>query len=732
MKTKFYFLTLAASVAFAACTNDELDNIKGTDVQNSEWVALNDVHVNVFNGVDSRINASGWESTDEVGVGFTNWYANSALVNGTNDVLYANHRLFRTEGTWKFENVVYEGMHFAYFPLKADHKKVEALSYELGTEQVYGQEEAYKLNGIFAVSPLYDLKGDQSGKAPVVNFDLKTISNRLTLNLELANFDGIVDPIIVKNVKIVDKTANPFAQSVTLGDLPEAVYTAQNALTEEDKKDAAKVAKAVADDEKATNEAFEADIISAMDCDATNEISTTVKGHTGFTADATSYGVHIFFFPVENAQAADVDVIVETNYGNVTIDGTTVADSGLAKEIDEANNKEMQKLQKAFQTDGAFTSFGKGASLTLKVNMDDAVLTSVSASNATEWADAIRIASQKEVATVNVTGDITVDLTELPQTVNTIKVTADKTLTVSGEIADQNLTIEGTVKVAASTSLTVNGTVAKPANLTITTIENLGEITVGENGTLNATTVNNHATMVNNNKMVITTLTNDKVTEKTDAHNYICKGIFKNYANLNATTVNNKGDYYSIGAKAVLTNTTFTNEGIAYTEQGGSLAGITTGKRYATVATPFEMNSAVTAGATQITVTGIVSLDENLAATTNVILKEGAELYILAETLVGVNEIQFSTNYLNITVEGSSKISATKVQDMNSLTVVAGAKLEVLEGSQLNVATLAYDVNSEVANAGEIYAQTISKNLGTWTGTAANKKADGTGMNAPF
>ena len=739
MKTKFYFLAMAASVAFAACTNDELDNIKGADIQDAELVALGDVQVNVSKqGVDSRIANGAWESTDEVGVGFTNWYgalaANNFKGNGTaregkfvnadNNVLYANHRLFLNENSWKFENVVYEGKHFAYFPLDAAHKDVKALVAKVGTEQVYGEEDKFQANGIFAVSPSYDLVGTQSGKAPVVDFELNTISNRLKINLEVANFGDITDPVILKSVKVVETTpSNSFSQKATLGDLPEVVYAQRNTLTSSST-DAA-IAAANTADATATTTAFKTGIIAALGTDfADDEMLTTVKNHAGFTSTANTYAVNIFSFPVTTAPTA-INVVVETNYGVITITGTeaTTGLGDVVNAINTANKAAMTSLLsvlKGTHETVKFTEYGKSGAVTLKLNMAAASLPSVSASNATEWEAAVRIAGQKSVPTINVTGDITVDLTELPKTVNTINVAGDKTLTISGAVADPALEITGSVKVAASTTLNVNGTVAKPAKLTIATLDNWGEITVGENASMIVTTATNHATVINKNSFTATTFVNDKQ-NVTTAPTHICAGIFKNYATLNAT-FENDGTYYAIGANSTLNGTLDNTTGVVITEEGGDITTFA-GIKKATVNTPAQMNAAVTAGATEITVTGVVSLSTALSTSTNIILKEGAELYMLTNTALGVNAVEdANASYLNITVEGAAKISAESAQDINSLTVKAAATLEILAETKLNVETLAYDVNSVITNNGLVYTISVSKNSGSWNGMAINKQ----------
>ena len=362
MKTKFYFLTLAASVAFAACTNEDFESINNAEIQKAELVALDGIQasVSVNSGVDSRIANGAWEATDEVGVGFTNWAVETssngwygqgsnrtAWANAAQDgTLYANHRLFLADGAWKFENVVYEGLHYAYYPLDATHTKVMPLTAKVGTEQVYGEEAKFEANGIFAISSMYDLVKDEAGKAPVVDFALNTVSNRMKLNLEVADFGDIVDPIVVKNVSVV--ATNPaFAQKATVTNVPMVSYVNRNTITSSTS--ASDIATLTAADATATANAFKAAFVTnknAMAYDLKKAMSTTIKNHAGFTAAANTYAVNIFSFPM-NTEVQSVSVVVETNYGVVTIataDATT--GSATAKAIKKHNNEKLAAILK--------------------------------------------------------------------------------------------------------------------------------------------------------------------------------------------------------------------------------------------------------------------------------------------------------------------------------------------------------------------------------------------------
>lgn len=750
MKTKFYFLTLAASVAFAACSNEELDNINNAGIQKAELVELDGVQVTVSKeGADSRINANGWESTDEVGVGFTNWVSasgsstfstnggaretayGSKWVNTSNDVLYANHRLFRTEGSWKFENVVYEGKHFAYYPLKGAHKTVEALTYELGTVQTFGEETDYQLNGQFAVTPSYDLVGAQSGKAPVVNFELYTITNRVKLNLEVANFGDIVDPIKVKSVTIKEASASSsFAQEVTLGEMPEAVYDAQNALPATPSAEA--VATAQTADYDATETAFESGIIAALTYpSASDEMSTTVAGHTGFTTAAPSYAVNMFFFPIKT-DVTDVDVIVETNYGTITIDGTTVAAAGLAKQIDEANKTEVTKLQNALKTTGAFGNFGKSATLTLKLNMANAVLPSVSASNDTEWADAVKIAGQKEsVHTINVTGNVTADLTNLPENVTTIDVAATKTLTISGDVEnDLTFTGSGALKVAAGTELNIKGEVLESTSVTLIGLDNYGTVTIDENSKVTAgVAINNHGEFTNNGTLTLNALfTNCKHVNTPVGHS--CSGILNNNAAITGTAsmLTNNATLYQGGT---ITTVTFNAPGVgsqAISINGAELYANSGASLIANVESTAQFDAALAAGASTINAKGVIALNSTLPARDiQLNLQNGAEFYIQE------NAANDGSKDICITAESGNcliKSAASVYLAIKNLAVDANATLTIgseddtyAKKTAINVEQLSYPRGATIVNYGWIYAEKGSAtNTGTWNGMDANKK----------
>lgn len=123
MKSKNLLLALALPAVFAACSNEEI--VSESPVNNTEIVGANLVSngmtIKVGNGVESRLNAAGWEMTDKLGLGWlnaqTSIYTDQTGGTKTNDTkVYANHMFQKTEnGDFTTYGNVYEGYHFAYY-----------------------------------------------------------------------------------------------------------------------------------------------------------------------------------------------------------------------------------------------------------------------------------------------------------------------------------------------------------------------------------------------------------------------------------------------------------------------------------------------------------------------------------------------------------------------------------------------------------------------------------------
>ena len=171
-----------------------------------------------------------------------------------------------------------------------------------------------------------------------------------------------------------------------------------------------------------------------------------------------------------------------------------------------------------------------------------------------------------------------------------------------------------------------------------------------------------------------------------------------------------------------MTGTFINTNGTAITDEGGLFTGINNGVKKATVGTPAEMALAINK-ATEITITGAVSLSDEVTEATKFILKDNAELYMLGDaSLAGVTTA--ATSELTIEVQGeNTKLSTKSAQYINKITVKASKNLTILKDSKLSVNKFNYEVNSTVTNNGKavVILTTPDDSRGTWAGLIWNK-----------
>lgn len=756
MKTKhLIWAALALPAIFAACSNEEFMTETNNPAVNSEVIEGIKFTVTKGDGVDTRLNENGWEDGDIVGLAYRG--------EGKDEKVYANHALKydKAGNFFASSSLIYVGEHFAYFPFDEDHLSIEPLTVELANVQEVGKENDLIWKDGFSISAKDQLTKDNgSGYGKNAEFELARVTNTLRLNVIAGNVGNITPADIkLKSVKVaIGDSKKPFVQSVEVepSKLPDAVHNEFNALGES-ATDAEKAA-AKAEDKAATKKAMALSEIYGTDkalkyTSGIATLETTIKGDVSIN---TAYGVNMLTFPtVDNTvAAANITVTIVTNYGTVSITSVEDAPAGetaAAKAIRLANNAAITKLV-ALLSDGGHTVGGKtyklsevnAAPLALSFTADMGLseLTEITIANDADVAEALKIATNvKGVNTFNITGDASIDLTNVPTNVATIDVSSTKTLTVSGEVKhDIEFTGDGSVKVAAGAELTIDGTIPSPRTLTTANLVNWGTITIGAYGRLELSgTANiNHSSIINNGKLNLAAaaaLTNDKAS-KTASHP-ACAGVLDN---VNAITggagayIVNKGTLHQRGTIAAAV--TFKNGisgsdvavtgSIAISYNGAALPDYCGDIKQANVKTPDEMKKAISSGANTIEVDGVVSVDQELAANADLtfILKNQTEFYILTGTSKGANDV-------NITVTGDDvklvTVNPTIYLSIKELVVEKNAKLTIGESGDayanktaINVSDLNYA--GTVVNNGWVYAKAVSGNSGSWSGMSVNKK----------
>lgn len=763
MKTKhLIWAALAFPAIFAACSNEDFTTETNSPIANGKVVDGIKFTVTKGGDADTRLNKDGWEDGDIVGLAF---------IQSGDEYVYTNHALKYNKGGNFFasSSLIYEGGHFAYFPFDETHLSIKALEVNLATVQEVGKENDLIWKDGFSISAKDELTQENgSGYGKNAEFELERLTNTLLLKVKAGNVGDITPADIkLKSVEVKTDGTAPFVQklSVAPSQLPEAVHSAYNALTSDEKLDAAKVAEAKAKDKAATKKSIiENGVISTDVYAATSKalnytaaekaIKTTIKGNAPINAE---YPVNLLMFPTVDASstADDITITIVTNYGSIEI--KKVADNSApanetpdAKAIRTANNKEIDKLVALLSTGNSVGGKtyklsevnANPLALTFTADMAQSELTEISIENDTELAEAIKIAtSVTGVETFNITDNVTADLSTIPANVTTIDVTASKTLKVSGAVNHNvNFTGSGSIEVAAGTTLTINGTIPSPRKVTMANLVNWGTIEIGSNGTLELSgTANiNHSAITNKGILNLASsaaLTNDKA-KATEGHP-ACTGILDNYKTISGTSAEmvNKGELHQRGTS--ITGVTF-KDGVGGTAQAvtGSIAISYNGAalpdncgeiKQAKATTPEEIASALKTGATTIIVDGVVSVTGDLAATANTtfVLEKETQFYVLAGTTI--------SQKVNIRVTGTNVIFAITdpsiYLNIENLEIAKGANLTIgnstdtyAKKTAINVTDLKYVAGSSVNNNGWVYASKVSDNKGSWAGMSINMK----------
>ena len=122
MKSIKLLAALAIPAMFAACTNEEIvteSPKQFNQVVGAELIGT-DISMKLTNGASSRMGATGWESTDKLGLGWivNGIYKSQQDVNKAPDCneWFANHMFYVENNKFITKGNVYKGWHFAYYP----------------------------------------------------------------------------------------------------------------------------------------------------------------------------------------------------------------------------------------------------------------------------------------------------------------------------------------------------------------------------------------------------------------------------------------------------------------------------------------------------------------------------------------------------------------------------------------------------------------------------------------
>lgn len=388
MKAKVLWSACALSACFAACTNEDflqesqnVENAVGqSEIVGHDLVSKGMRVMAVKGGADTRVNESGWEVNDQLGLA---WYkvgqtieeeqteemwktllGGGSFAEGSCDNIYANH-IFTNVGGSAFETTtnVYQGAYFVYFPYqRLDAVKPLVLEPNAAAQTMDFEEEVLnKSTWISAQDFLLAGKGVDENNQLVRSFYLAPIVN--AVGIDATPEEAISQNSFMSQLKITGLTLNlgeenklflPKAQVVTRF-LPDVKYVAGS----EEVVDEAATQEALYE---ATDKVADANNNGSIYLyydnpgDAYTSSLTTNVENPNFTL-ADTRRVRVFTFPTKNAMAnwnshayAQVRVVSPNGYNlgffNVNVANSEGFIGKLEKILSADNEATLQKVHR--------------------------------------------------------------------------------------------------------------------------------------------------------------------------------------------------------------------------------------------------------------------------------------------------------------------------------------------------------------------------------------------------
>lgn len=704
MKTKHILTAIALPALLAACSQDE--DLSGA-LSQKDFSNIPTVDVNFTASIDGNSPTTrmatrfDWEEGDKVGLA---WLGEGSKITIDGDA-YQNHPLFCTDAvakSFKTETMLYVGSYYAYMPYNEKITDVVPMEFDASNQELAATSASYAKKAIYISPKLTKLDVETAGIGKNTKLNLSRLSNAVTVNLTFGNaakFEGLK----VMGISVDAKT------SASASVLPKSfTYKPTEDVDVKDWSDMASTAIVTG----TSGNFFNTDGPAAATVGA---IEATSKEGLAVTNDElTTYILTL----AATATAEKLEVVVSTNYGDVTVD----LDSKGADETGKAIVIKDKDAAKATTIGAAkiFNNFGASGSLDVYVDMSNLTIPSTVATQA-ELNEALKTLAITETETATT---ITVN-PEKANSTNTVDLTdftfpeglkCAVTLT-AGAKASNGFAFKGNTvinsQLALASAATVDGTM---------TINNLvNDKKVQQTAlTMNASqvlTVNAGAKLINEGKIDISAtgsgITTNNKTNKAAAAEFV--------SNASTATVD-------------MASGTFTNQGkvqwIAGTLptdlQGTVYANATTLNQLVGASEAFANNNA--SATNEVTIDGALSIGnqfQNLgfANIKKLTIKEKVTLSMKAQyTVTNLAEINIEAGSLNFT-DGDD--SSAKV-----FTPKAGCKLALSEGTELNVATgIKLDLGNGssiiykdaiVTNYGEIVAASTSgSGTSSWIGNSA-------------
>lgn len=702
MKTKHILTAIALPALLAACSQDE--DLSGA-LSQKDFSNIPTVDVNFTASIDGNSPTTrmatrfDWEEGDKVGLA---WLGEGSKITIDGDA-YQNHPLFCTDAvakSFKTETMLYVGSYYAYMPYNEKITDVVPMEFDASNQELAATSASYAKKAIYISPKLTKLDGETAGIGKNTKLNLSRLSNAVTVNLTFGNaakFEGLK----VMGISVDAKTSAPASvlpKSFTYKPTKDADVTDWSEMKSD---------KILA----ATSGNFFN--ISGPAAATVGAIEATSKEGLAVTDDQLT--TYILTLAATEA-ATKLEVVVSTNYGDVTVDldskGAGEADKAIV--IKDKGTTEAKTIADA----KIFNNFGASGSLDVYVDMSNLTIPSTVATQAelNEALKTLAITETEKATTITVNPEKanstnTVDLTDFtfPEGLKcAVTLTAGDKAT-SGFAFKGNTVINSQLTLASAA--TVDGTM---------TINNLVDDQKKQKAalTMNASqvlTVNAGAKLINEGKIDIAAagsgITTNKAEGKVAAAEFV--------SNASTATVD-------------MTSGTFTNGGkvqwIAGTLptdlQGTVYANATTLNQLVGASEAFANNNA--SATNEVTIDGALSIGNQFqtlgfANIKKLTIKGKVTLSMKAQyTVTNLAEINIEAGSLSFTDgdENSTKVFTPK--DGCELTLSKDTELNVAVGIELNLGTdsnIDYE-DATVNNRGKITVASTS-GVGYWIGNSA-------------
>lgn len=681
MKTKHILTAIALPALLAACSQDE--DLSGA-LSQKDFSNIPTVDANFTASIDGNSPTTrmatrfDWEEGDKVGFA---WLGDGTVISSFDGKAYQNHPLFCTDPTarsFETKTMLYVGSYYAYMPYNEKITSVVPMEFDASNQELAATSASYAKKAIYISPKLTKLDGETAGIGKNTKLNLSRLSNAVTVNLTFGNaakFEGLK----VMGISVDAKTSAPASV------LPKSfTYKPTKDADVKDWSDMASTAIVTG----TSGNFFNTDGPATATVGA---IEATSKEGLAVTNDILT--TYILTLAATEA-ATKLDVVVSTNYGDVTVDldskGAGGADEAIV--IKDKGTTEAKTIADA----KIFNNFGASGSLDVYVDMSNLTIPSTVATQAelNEALKTLAITETETATTITVNPEKsnstnTVDLTDFtfPEGLKcAVTLTAGDKAT-SGFAFKGNTVINSQLTLASAA--TVDGTM---------TINNLVDGQKKQKAALTmdgkVLTVNAGAKLINEGKIDISAASSGITTKVEEGKVAAAEFV----SNASTATVN-------------MGSGTFTNSGKVQWIAGTLPTGLQ-GTVYANATTLNQLVGAskafTSANATnEVTIDGALSIGNQFQTLGFANIKK---LTIKGEVTLSMKAEYTVTNLAEINIEaGSLNFTDGDESSEKTFTPKAGCELALSEGTELNVAT---GIKLDLGNGSIIYKDAIVTNYG--------------------